>query len=58
MIKRFIDKMKLKFELQVARGMISEIMEKADWDLNNLDSVELNKVKKMSRLISAIESNM
>lgn len=54
----FLYKLKTKFEIYVAKGIVSEIMCKADWNINNLNSVELNKVKKMLYMIDTIENNM
>lgn len=55
---KLIDKLRVKYEICVAKGVIAEIMSKANWDINNLDSVEYNKVKKMSVLIGMLETNM
>lgn len=54
----FIYKLKTKFEIYAIKGIISEIMCKADWNINNLNSVELSKVKKMLYIIDTIENNM
>lgn len=57
-IKRFKNRCKIKYEVAVAKGILAEIMKKADWDMDNLNIIEQREAQKLIDMISLVENQL
>ena len=54
----FINRLKVKYELSVARGMLAEKMKKADWNMDNMNIIERRDAEKLIDIISKVEQDL
>lgn len=54
-IKNKINRLKIRYEIQVAKGMVADIMKKADWNEDNLTIENQYKLRQLSTAIRQYE---
>lgn len=54
-VKNHINKMKIKYEVNIAKGMVADIMKKADWNENNLTIEDQYRLQELSTAIRQYE---
>lgn len=57
-INKFFDKLRIKREILVAKGIISEIMDEVNWNEEYLTLENRNKVSELLALINLCEASI
>lgn len=56
MIGRLIYKLRAKFEIGVAKGVIAEMCQQVDWDIDKLGLDDRRKISELTILIDSLEA--
>lgn len=55
-MRNYINKTKTRFEIGVAKGILSDIFKEADWNIQNLNTEQKAKVTELNNIIRKLEA--